>query len=212
MPDVVMPRLSDSMEEGTILKWLKASGDEVHRGEELVEIETDKATMTYEADMAGPLEILASEGDTLPIGAVIARIPERRRERDDGAGRERAQRRTGRPVRRERPDGESRSVVRRTRSRRPRRSSGRLRRRPPADPSPASTAAGARRASVAVRDRRPHPLRRPDTGMTEPASRLHRWRAGSRVSSERGASLGARHGSGRAHREGRRTGRRRSRA
>ena len=50
MPDITMPRLSDSMEEGTILKWLKSDGDEVSRGEELVEIETDKATMTYEAD------------------------------------------------------------------------------------------------------------------------------------------------------------------
>ena len=45
-----MPRLSDSMEEGTILKWLKPEGAEVERGEELVEIETDKATMSYEAD------------------------------------------------------------------------------------------------------------------------------------------------------------------
>ena len=53
MSDVVMPRLSDSMEEGTILKWLKADGDEVARGEELAEIETDKATMTYEADADG---------------------------------------------------------------------------------------------------------------------------------------------------------------
>jgi pyruvate dehydrogenase E2 component (dihydrolipoamide acetyltransferase) len=74
MPDVVMPRLSDSMEEGTILKWLKAEGDEVTRGDELVEIETDKATMTYEADSAGTLSIVAQEGDTLPIGEVIARI------------------------------------------------------------------------------------------------------------------------------------------
>src|SRR5436190_22963634 len=74
MADVVMPRLSDSMEEGTVLKWLKAAGAEVTRGEELVEIETDKATMTYEADVAGVLEIVAAEGDTLPIGAVIARI------------------------------------------------------------------------------------------------------------------------------------------
>src|SRR5258707_826298 len=74
MPDVVMPRLSDSMEEGTILKWLKAEGDEVARGDELVEIETDKATMTYEADSAGALAIVAQEGDTLPIGEVIARI------------------------------------------------------------------------------------------------------------------------------------------
>src|SRR4051812_50019442 len=74
MPDVVMPRLSDSMEEGTILKWLKAEGDEVTRGDELVEIETDKATMTYEADSAGTLSIVAQEGDTLPIGEVIAPI------------------------------------------------------------------------------------------------------------------------------------------
>jgi pyruvate dehydrogenase E2 component (dihydrolipoamide acetyltransferase) len=74
MPDVVMPRLSDSMEEGTILKWLKAEGDEVARGDELVEIETDKATMTYEADTPGTLSIVAQEGDTLPIGEVIARI------------------------------------------------------------------------------------------------------------------------------------------
>jgi pyruvate dehydrogenase E2 component (dihydrolipoamide acetyltransferase) len=69
-----MPRLSDSMEEGTILKWLKAAGEEVGRGEALVEIETDKATMTYESAASGRLEIVAAEGDTLPIGAVIARI------------------------------------------------------------------------------------------------------------------------------------------
>ncbi|HEX7299049.1 MAG TPA: biotin/lipoyl-containing protein, partial [Solirubrobacteraceae bacterium] len=74
MPEVVMPRLSDSMEEGTILKWLKADGDEVAKGDELVEIETDKATMTYEADTAGALSIVAQEGETLPIGQVIARI------------------------------------------------------------------------------------------------------------------------------------------
>src|SRR3982751_3892736 len=74
MPDVVIPRLSDSMEEGTILRWLKADGDEVQRGEELVEIETDKATMTYEADTAGALKIVAGEGDTLAIGQLIATI------------------------------------------------------------------------------------------------------------------------------------------
>src|SRR4051812_43148116 len=75
--DVVMPRLSDSMEEGTILKWLKSVGDEVAVGDELVEIETDKANMVYEADSAGALtEIVAQEGDTLPIGEVIARVGE----------------------------------------------------------------------------------------------------------------------------------------
>jgi pyruvate dehydrogenase E2 component (dihydrolipoamide acetyltransferase) len=72
-----MPRLSDSMEEGTILTWLKQVGDEVAVGDELVEIETDKANMAYEADVAGTLqEILAQEGETLPIGTPIARIGE----------------------------------------------------------------------------------------------------------------------------------------
>src|SRR3954465_14543882 len=76
MGDAAMPRPSDSMEEGTILKWLKSDGDEVSKGEELVEIETDKANMTYEADEAGTLEIVASEGDTLAVGETIARIGE----------------------------------------------------------------------------------------------------------------------------------------
>jgi pyruvate dehydrogenase E2 component (dihydrolipoyllysine-residue acetyltransferase) len=76
MADVAMPRLSDSMEEGTILKWLKSDGDEVSRGDELVEIETDKANMTYEADQDGTLAIVAQEGDTLAVGETIARIGE----------------------------------------------------------------------------------------------------------------------------------------
>ena len=75
--DVTMPRLSDSMEEGTILEWLVDEGGEVKKGEPLVEIETDKANMTYDADTDGVLiEILAQKGDTLPIGEVIARIGE----------------------------------------------------------------------------------------------------------------------------------------
>src|SRR6476469_10040329 len=77
MADVVMPRLSDSMEEVTVLTWLKSVGDEVSVGDELVEIETDKANMVYEADEAGTLvEIVADEGATLPIGAVIASLGE----------------------------------------------------------------------------------------------------------------------------------------
>jgi pyruvate dehydrogenase E2 component (dihydrolipoamide acetyltransferase) len=71
-----MPRLSDSMEEGTILRWLKSDGETVSRGEEIVEIETDKATMPYEADADGELHVVAQEGATLPIGAVIATIGE----------------------------------------------------------------------------------------------------------------------------------------
>ena len=71
-----MPKLSDAMEEGTILRWLKTDGDAVRRGDELVEIETDKATVTYEADAEGVLEVVAAVGATLPVGSVIARLGE----------------------------------------------------------------------------------------------------------------------------------------
>jgi pyruvate dehydrogenase E2 component (dihydrolipoamide acetyltransferase) len=75
MADIVMPRLSDSMEEGTVLRWLKGVGDEVAVGDELVEIETDKANMVYESDLAGTLtEVMAQEGDTLEVGEPIARV------------------------------------------------------------------------------------------------------------------------------------------
>ncbi len=73
--DVTMPRLSDSMEEGTVLKWIKQVGEQVAVGEELVEIETDKANMGYEADVAGTLlEIVVQENESAPVGAVIARV------------------------------------------------------------------------------------------------------------------------------------------
>jgi pyruvate dehydrogenase E2 component (dihydrolipoamide acetyltransferase) len=74
MAEIVMPRLSDTMEEGTILRWLKRDGEHVARGEELVEIETDKAAMVYESDEDGVLRILAGEGDTLAVGATIAQV------------------------------------------------------------------------------------------------------------------------------------------
>ncbi|MDQ2623363.1 MAG: 2-oxo acid dehydrogenase subunit E2, partial [Actinomycetota bacterium] len=74
MTDIVMPRLTDSMEEGTIIAWLKQDGDEVTVGEELVEIETDKASMVYEADTAGTLSIKVPEGETLEIGTPIATV------------------------------------------------------------------------------------------------------------------------------------------
>jgi pyruvate dehydrogenase E2 component (dihydrolipoamide acetyltransferase) len=73
--EIVMPRLSDSMEEGTVAKWLVAEGAEVTRGQPLVEIDTDKATMEYEAESDGTLlRILVAEGETAPIGTPIARI------------------------------------------------------------------------------------------------------------------------------------------
>jgi pyruvate dehydrogenase E2 component (dihydrolipoamide acetyltransferase) len=87
MSEVVMPRLSDSMEEGTILTWLKQVGDEIAVGDELVEIETDKANMAYESDTAGTLqEILAQEGETLPIGSPIARIGDSNGQPDSDQG------------------------------------------------------------------------------------------------------------------------------
>jgi pyruvate dehydrogenase E2 component (dihydrolipoamide acetyltransferase) len=75
--DVTMPRLSDSMEEATILQWLKQPGERIARGEPIVEVETDKATMVYEAEREheGVLaEIVVAEGETAALGAVIARI------------------------------------------------------------------------------------------------------------------------------------------
>src|SRR3954466_8188801 len=73
--DVTMPRLSDSMEEGTILKWIVEGGGGEGGGEPLCEIETDKANMTYEADTDGVLvEIVVAEGETVALGEVIARV------------------------------------------------------------------------------------------------------------------------------------------
>ena len=68
--DLPMPRLSDSMEEATVLQWLKRPGDAVAKGEPLVEVETDKATVVYEAERAGVLEeILVDDGGTAALGA-----------------------------------------------------------------------------------------------------------------------------------------------
>jgi pyruvate dehydrogenase E2 component (dihydrolipoamide acetyltransferase) len=74
MPEVVMPRLSDSMTEGTIVRWLKAEGDAVQRGEEIVEVETDKAIVGYEAEESGTLSIRQPEGAVIAVGTVIAVI------------------------------------------------------------------------------------------------------------------------------------------
>src|SRR5207253_2599119 len=75
MSEVNMPRLSDTMEEGTIARWLKKPGDEIKKGDILAEIETDKATMDLEAYEAGTLQqILVQEGETVPIGQAVALI------------------------------------------------------------------------------------------------------------------------------------------
>ncbi|MEU3010182.1 dihydrolipoamide acetyltransferase family protein [Nocardia asteroides] len=73
MPDIIMPRLSDTMEDGVVSAWLKNVGDQITRGEIVAEIETDKALMELEAYDDGVLEkILAEPGVRVPIGEPIA--------------------------------------------------------------------------------------------------------------------------------------------
>ena len=73
--EIPMPKLSDSMEQATVLSWLKRPGDQVRRGDPLVEVETDKATVVYEAEQDGVLgDIVVDEGVTADLGAVIARL------------------------------------------------------------------------------------------------------------------------------------------
>ena len=91
-----MPRLSDTMEEGTLGRWLKAEGERIEKGEVIAEIQTDKANMELEAYEGGVLErILVQEGETVPIGQAIAVI-------GDGSGAsDGAQRRAEAPARQE---------------------------------------------------------------------------------------------------------------
>jgi len=71
--EIKMPKLSDTMEEGTINVWRKREGDAVARGDVLLEVETDKADMEYEAYVAGTMvRILRGEGETVPVGTPIA--------------------------------------------------------------------------------------------------------------------------------------------
>jgi pyruvate dehydrogenase E2 component (dihydrolipoamide acetyltransferase) len=75
--DVIMPALELAQESGKVLRWLKAPGDRVQKGDPLVEIETDKITTELEAPESGILgEVTAREGDVVPVGQTIARIVE----------------------------------------------------------------------------------------------------------------------------------------
>src|SRR6476646_8411727 len=74
---VVMPKLSPTMEEGQVARWLKKEGDKVSMGEPLAEIDTDKATMEMQALSAGVLrKVLIHEGESAPLGQPIAIIGE----------------------------------------------------------------------------------------------------------------------------------------
>src|ERR1700691_330939 len=71
--EITMPKLSDTMEEGKILRWLKHPGDEVHHGDAIAEVETDKADMVMESFDEGVLDaIMLKEGESAKVGAVIA--------------------------------------------------------------------------------------------------------------------------------------------
>ena len=71
--EITMPQLSDTMEEGTLVKWLKKEGDKVKAGEMIAEVETDKANMEMEAFEGGTLAYAAAkEGDKVKVGEVIA--------------------------------------------------------------------------------------------------------------------------------------------
>src|SRR5688572_2191014 len=74
---VVMPKLSEAMESGKIIKWLKKEGDRIAPGDILAEVETDKADVEMEAFGAGVLrKILAQAGSTAPVGSLIGVIAE----------------------------------------------------------------------------------------------------------------------------------------
>src|ERR687894_326716 len=99
VPEVIMPKMGDAMEEGTLLKWLKSEGEEVSEGDPIAEIETDKVTMELEAEDAGTLaQLIASEGQDVPVGEAIAfiagegeEVPERDGSASEGAEQEDSQ-------------------------------------------------------------------------------------------------------------------------
>lgn len=73
--DLVMPKMGESLQEGTVIKWMKNIGDKINRDEMVLEISTDKVDTDVPSPVAGVLaEILANEGDTVEVGVTIARI------------------------------------------------------------------------------------------------------------------------------------------
>src|ERR687895_2199265 len=85
--ELTLPRLGQGMESGTIVKWLKAEGDRVEKGEALYELDTEKVTQEVEADASGVLlKILAGEGEEIEVGKKIAVIGEAGEETSAEAG------------------------------------------------------------------------------------------------------------------------------
>ena len=117
--EIVMPRLSDAMEQGTIVRWLKDVGDQVDVGDELVEVETDKATVIYEAEVAGLLSaILVQEGEAQQLGGADRAASAAQRRAAPASGRGRTPRRRRRHGARRRPPRDARRAPPRARARR----------------------------------------------------------------------------------------------
>ena len=77
MADIVMPEMGSSVQEGTVVKWFKAQGDRVTKGETVVEIMVEKVSAELEAPSNGVIESVAhAEGETVAVGAVLASIRE----------------------------------------------------------------------------------------------------------------------------------------
>ncbi len=75
MQNIVMPKLGETMEEGTILRWLVKKGDIIAKGDAIMEIQTDKAALDVESLVAGRIsEICVTEGQTVPIGTIVAHV------------------------------------------------------------------------------------------------------------------------------------------
>jgi 2-oxoglutarate dehydrogenase E2 component (dihydrolipoamide succinyltransferase) len=163
--DVLMPQMGESIAEGTIVKWLKKVGDTVQRDEPLLEISTDKVDAEIPAPAAGTLiEILAKEGETVAVNAVIARLGEAGEAGvSASAAAAAAPAPAAPPVGEARPVREEPSIEGRAVGARPAQVEGEARPAPPqpqvapppappAPPAPAQEAAGKARSSPLVRN------------------------------------------------------------
>lgn len=75
MNEIIMPKMGDAMTEGKVVRWYKKAGDAVKKGEPVLEIETDKVNLDLEAEQDGTLgDVAAQEGETVPVGGVLATI------------------------------------------------------------------------------------------------------------------------------------------
>lgn len=79
--EVRLPQFGLTMESAEIVRWLKADGDYVRKGEQLVELQNDKSVVPFESPESGYLKILARAGEELPVGELLALLHETREER-----------------------------------------------------------------------------------------------------------------------------------